>query len=53
MWQAQVLPYLHAQNLLSFINPQAEVPSKEITVTTADGASRVPNPTYTAWYQQD
>jgi hypothetical protein len=48
-----VLSYLHAQNLLSFIDPQAEVPSKEITVTTADGASQVPNLAYTAWYQQD
>jgi hypothetical protein len=53
MWQAQVLPYLRAQNLLSFIDPQAEVPPKEITVTTTDGASRVPNPVYTTWYQQD
>jgi hypothetical protein len=50
MWQAHVLPYLRAQNLLSFIDPQAEVPSKEITVTTPDGASRVPNLAYTAWY---
>jgi hypothetical protein len=39
--------------MLSFINPQAEVPPKEITVTTTDGANRVPNLTYTAWYQQD
>jgi hypothetical protein len=52
-WQAQVLPYLHAQNLLLFIDPQAEVPPKEITVTTTNGASQAPNLTYTTWYQQD
>jgi hypothetical protein len=51
MWQAQVLPYLRTQNLLSFIDPQEEVPPKEIMVTTTDGASRAPNPAYTSWYQ--
>jgi hypothetical protein len=53
LWQAQVFPYLHVQNLLSFIDPHAEVPPKEITVTTINGARRAPNPAYTVWYQQD
>jgi hypothetical protein len=51
--QAQVLPYMHAQSMLLFVDPQAEVPPKEITVTTTNGASQAPNPVYTAWYQQD
>jgi hypothetical protein len=30
---------LYSTNLLSFINSQAEVPYKEVMVTTTDGAS--------------
>jgi hypothetical protein len=53
LWRAQLLPYLRSAKLMSFIDGSMPPPPKQVPSSTDEGAELVPNPTYSAWYDQD
>lgn len=54
LWMAQIMPYLHGQQLLGFVDGRPNVaPNKIITETMTDGATQVLNPCYQLWVQQE
>ena len=55
-WRAQVLTALRSHGLMHFISKEFSAPPAEIVNPRAGevGApAKIPNPAYTAWYQQD
>jgi len=55
-WRAQVLPVLRSNGLMNFISKEFSAPPVEIANPQAGDAgapAKIPNPTYTAWFQQD
>lgn len=53
LWRAQIIPYLRGQQLLGYVDGSIAVPPNMITLMTESGATRVPNPAYQQWLQQD
>jgi histone deacetylase 1/2 len=55
-WRAQIFPLLRSHGLMPFITHGIVAPSAEIANPQAGDAgapTKIPNPAYTAWYQQD
>ncbi|WVZ53158.1 hypothetical protein U9M48_004139 [Paspalum notatum var. saurae] len=56
LWAAQMLPYLHSQGLIGFVDGSTLAPSQIIVVEPSEetgGRRIIVNPEYTAWYPQD
>jgi hypothetical protein len=52
LWQAQILPYLRSQRLISCVTGAIPCPSLTLPAQEKDVAP-VPNPAYVVWFEQD
>ena len=50
LWKAQIMPYLHGQQLFGFVDGSVTPPSSFLP--PVEGVS-LPNPLFTRWFQQD
>lgn len=52
LWKTQLVPYLRSQGLLGYVDGTATAPTPRLTKIKEGEACNVPNPAYTAWFQQ-
>lgn len=53
LWKAQMMPCLHSQHLLGYVDRSALCPERMVKESTSTSTTQVPNPEYQHWVQKD